>query len=95
MKKRRMFMIKIEVKGDDMVSLSMEGEVTEIVAELGAVIGAMYNDIRSVSPNAAEAFRNMVLFATLPSSPIWEKYEVSGGVRQVVTVPKPRKAGGE
>lgn len=81
-------MLKIEVSGDCLRTLNLEGEVTEIVAELGTVIGAMYNEIRMVSPDAARIFRAMVQVAVMPGSPAWQEVERKGGIRQCITVPK-------
>lgn len=88
-------MLKIEVKGDCLTELDMVGEVTEIVAELGAAVGAMYNNIRMVNPRAANAFRAMVGLALMPGSPAWAEVELTEGTRQCITVPKNLgKAGG-
>lgn len=81
-------MLKIEVKGDCLVQLDMEGEVAEIVAELGATVGAMYNNIRMVNPHAANAFQMMVGMALMPGSPAWQEVELTEGTRQCITVPK-------
>ena len=88
-------MIKIEFREDRMRHLELEGECMEIAAEVGVVVGTMYNRIRMASPEAAERFKDAVLLALLPFSPAWEKHDMPGGVSQCITVPKPGKAGGE
>lgn len=88
-------MIKIEVRKMRIPCLMMEGECVEIAAEVGVAIGAMYNKIRMVNPEAAEKFRAGVMAGAAPGSPAWEHFDLHGGVTQCVTVPKPRKAGGE
>ena len=88
-------MIKIEIREDRMQHLELKGECMEIAAEVGVAVGAMYNKIRMAKPEAAERFKGAVLMALLPFSPAWEKRDIPGGVSQCVTVPKPRKAGGE
>ena len=72
----------------------MEGECIEIAAEVGVAIGAMYNKIRMVNPQAAEKFRMGVMASTMPDAPTWEHFDLPGGVTQCVTVPRGRKAGG-
>lgn len=87
-------MIKIEVRKMEIPCLMMEGECIEIVAEVGVAIGAMYNKIRMVSPQAAEQFRAGVMASTMPDAPTWEHFDLPGGITQCVTVSKPGKAGG-
>lgn len=88
-------MIKIEVRKMQIPCLMMEGECIEIAAEVGVAIGAMYNKIRMVNPEAAERFRAGVMASTMIDAPTWEHFDLPGGVTQCVTVQKPRKAGGE
>ena len=68
-------MLRIVVKSDCLEVLEMSGEVTEIVAELGAAVGAMYNNIRMVNHHAANVFRAMVGLAMMPGSPTWQEVE--------------------
>lgn len=88
-------MIKIEVRKMQIPCLMMEGECIEIAAEVGVAIGAMYNKIRMVSPQAAEKFQAGVMASTMPDAPTWEHFDLHGGVTQCVTVPKPRKERGD
>ena len=88
-------MIKIEVRKMQIPCLVMAGECIEIAAEVGVAVGAMYNKIRMVNPQAAEKFRAGVMASTMVDAPTWEHFDLPGGVTQCVTVPKPRKAGGE
>ena len=88
-------MIKIEVRETEVPCLMMQGECIEIAAEVGVAIGVMYNKIRMVNPQAAEKFRAGVMASTMVGAPTWEHFDLPGGVPQCVTVPKPRKAGGE
>ena len=88
-------MLKIEIREDQLRCLEMKGECMEIAAEVGVVIGAMYNKIRMANPEAAERFKGAVLLAMMPFSPAWEKHDLLGGVSQCITVPKGlRKEGG-
>ena len=88
-------MIKIEVRETEVPCLMMQGECIEIAAEVGVAIGVMYNKIRMVNPQAAEKFRAGVMASTMVGAATWEHFDLPGGVTQCVTVPKPRKAGGE
>ena len=88
-------MIKIEVRKMQVPCLVMAGECIEIAAEVGVAIGAMYNKIRMVNPQAAEKFRAGVMASTMVDAPTWEHFDLPGGVTQCVTVPRGRKAGGE
>ena len=58
------------------LSAQASGSASELSAELGVLISISYNLIRSRSPKAAEAFKQGVILALLPDSPVWDKDDV-------------------
>jgi len=88
----------IEVKIDNQGELTrfmVSGSQLDVASEIGLIVSAVYGQVLSLNPGAAEGFQKMVLAGMMPDSPVWKNpVRMDGSMTAVIPIPKKGGGGG-